>query len=68
MCGFLFLFLNTALSIEGDLNVTVVFWNCSNGMGFLKYHKRKPKSFSFYMDLFHSPAFKNQKKLNFLWQ
>lgn len=37
MCGFLFLFLNTAMGIEGDLNVTVVFWNGCNGMGFLKY-------------------------------
>lgn len=24
VCGFLFLFLNTALSIEGDLNVTAI--------------------------------------------
>lgn len=37
MCGFLFLFLSTALIIEGDLNITVVLWNCCNGVGFLKY-------------------------------
>lgn len=61
MCGFLFLFLNTALSIEGGLNVTVVFGIAVMSWGFLSTSKRKPKSFSFYMGLFHSPAFKNQK-------
>lgn len=35
MCGFLFLFLNTALSIEGDLNVTVVFGIAVMSWGFL---------------------------------
>lgn len=68
MCGFLFLFLNTALSIEGDLNVTVVFWNGCNGMGFLKYQQVETKKFLILHGLVSFTCFQKAEKAELVWQ